>query len=228
MQITRVLKPAFGQTLKSCPFVFKKITVYFGLAFFLGSTLLYVLAYFLNLSQINLGFQQLFFLSLPLSLAHIFLAFMVPYYAYHYNTSSGPDFWDFIGRKVWPLVLSQIKALFVILFFFLLLIVPGAYKAIRLMFLSETVFFDKKEKGSYLKKASRSSQGYFWLSVLFFLFMVLVSALSQALSMQAIKIWLFTFPSLILLFYVKSFIILFKNQLYFQIKKDRGEEISLS
>ena len=96
------------------------------------------------------------------------------------------------------------------------------------MFLPETVFFDKKEKGSYLKKASQSSKGYFWLSVLFILFVALLSILTQVLGMQAIKNWIFAFPSLILLFYVKSFIILFKNQLYFQIKKDRGEEVSLS
>ena len=230
MQLIRVLKPTFGQTLRSYPFVFKKISIYFGIYFFLLSSLFYAGGHFLfNLSETNFQTQNLFYFSLPLLFAHLFLIFMIPYYGYHYNTQSAPPFWDFIGNKVWPLILNQIKAVFVILFFLLLLIVPGIYKAIRLFFLTETVFFDKNP-GGFLKKTGQCSKGYFWLSFVFIVFTAFISGLIGVLSLlctKALPIF-FALPALCLFFYIKSFMILFKNQLYFQIKKDRGEEVSLS
>ena len=225
----KLLKSAFVQSLKSSPFVFKNISLYFAGYFFLFSTLFYILLYNSAFKETleSVPRAQYYVQFVLLILAHIFIIFMIPFYTYRYNTGSSPNFWTFIADKVWLLVLNQIKAFFVILFFLILFILPGIYKVIRLYFLTESVFFEKEP--SFLKKSAQCSKGRFWTLVLFIVFIMISKSLSGLLaqSLTASSSFIPSVFSLCLSFYISSFLILLKTQFYFQLKKEKGQEVSL-
>ena len=203
------------------------------------------------LSNLFLSAQTLLFIPFIklflISLAHAFTVFIIPYYAYKYNyvlkhNNKSQDinqghkhispFWIFISETVWPVVISQIKVFFIILLYGLLIIIPGAYKAIRYTFVSHTVFFDdsyKQDPNFLLKFADRISRGYFWLIFLFIVLKYIVIFLVS----KSVDISLFFLPSLvkhslsvIVGLYLSWFILLFQSQFYFELKKARGETIS--
>ena len=231
-----LLLSTLKKSLKASPFVFKKVSVYFGF-------------YFLALSFPVLFFlQQGFFpennvgVSLPLLIlalfSKVFTVFIVPYYVFEYNKkSSRQKFWAFIRDKVWPLTFNHIKAFFVILFYSLLLIIPGLYKAVRLTFLTETVFFDEKLKEnsvSALKQADKVTRGHFFLVALIsvlvfvcFLIYLIISVWLKRTLFYSLPVPLENFLSLIIEFYMSCFFLLFKAQFYFELKKQRGEAVSL-
>lgn len=222
---------SFKQAIKSCPAVFKDVSFYFGF-YFIGFALLVFFTVTL-FDPFGEGSQALlkiikYFLVL---LSEVFTVFMIPYYAYKHSQGEVPPFWSFIGENVWPFVWAYIKAFLLILLFLLLLIIPGIYKAIRYFFLAETVFFDKlyKEKQiSALKSADKTTRSYFWLTALLFIFLPLISFIMSLLMKLILPSPGFIQLSvgLILAFYVSCFTLLFKAQFYFELKKQRKEEIS--
>ena len=224
---------SFKQSLRAAPAVLKETTLYFGLYFFAGS--LIVLALFKNSASSDgfFSFYDSFSFATILNsgllfFASLFTVFIVPYYAFKYSQGSAPKFWDFIKNNIWLLVFTHIKAFFIILFFLLLLILPGIYKSIRWSFLNETVFFDKQNQKSILKQADANTRGWFWKIVLFFILYGLLSfilnwTLKAGLSDSHLATsWL----KLIALFYLKCFYLLWKTHLFFEIKKQKGEPIS--
>ena len=171
-------------------------------------------------------------------LADTSLIFIVPYYTYkHSKDADIRPFWIFIRETFWPVIWNfYIKTTLVILFFTLLLIIPGLYKAARLSFVNETIFFDnlyKQGQVSSLKGSDKISRGYFWpvLLVCILTFGVLVGFLDYlvpflmkdylSFSVLANQVLIF-----ILSFYATCFVSLFYTQFYFELKKQRGEEIS--
>lgn len=242
----KILISSFNQTFKTMPFVFKKITVYFGIYFIvLVIIALFVLDNVLPFSLLEENTETTIGLTTAVFnlFCHTFTVFMIPYYAYKYDNKvmGVKPFWTFIGETVWPVVINQIKALFVILLYCLLLIIPGIYKSIRFSFLTQTVFFDdmyKQGGKSALKTTQNMTQGYFWLIVLlvilntalvFVLAGVVGPMILELLSTQSSFI-----PQVIMLsfwfffnFFMYAFIVLFKNQFYFVIKEHRAEAISL-
>ena len=166
-----------------------------------------------------------------LLLSKVFTVFMIPYYAYKKSQGPVPPFWIFIKEAVWPVAINHIKALFVILCFCLLIIIPGIYKMIRYTFLTETVLFDslyRREGRSALKMADKTTRGYF-MPIVLFIFLSLCLKIAEGLSAGLLFFLpLFIKSSLVLIvgFYVSCFMILFKCQFYFELKKQRKEEIS--
>ena len=168
-------------------------------------------------------------------LSKVFTVFMIPYYAYKKSQGLVPPFWIFIKEAVWPVVINHIKAFFVILCFCLLIIIPGLYKMIRYTFLTETVLFDsfyRKESRSALKMADKTTRGYFML-IVFFTLLTLCLNLCLKIAEGLVAGQLFFLPlfikSILVLitgFYMSCFILLFKCQFYFELKKQRKEEIS--
>ena len=225
---------AFKKALNDAPSIFKLLSVNFGFYFLgLGFLALFLFSFFFSnvatSSFLSLNGVVVFCL---LTLSHVFNVFIIPYYAYKkIHSPSVPVFWDFISRTVYPLVIAHIKATLLILLFFLLLIVPGIYKKIRFTFLNETVFFDGERSGSSLKKADQSTISFFWPLILF---LVLSGFLSVLFAYPINKIAPLFLPSflssslkLVISFYISCFLILWKTLLYFEIKKFKGESISL-
>ena len=218
----RQILSSFKQSLKFAPAVLKDTTLYFGIYFFVLAVVF--LALFKNASSPSRLNQGLLFLS------SLFTVFIIPYYAFKYSQGSVPQFWDFIKENVWPAVFAYIKAFFVILLFLLLLILPGLYKGVRFTFLTETVLFDKQSQRSHLKQADFNTRGYFWKIILFFILSGLASLILNSLLKTTLAVFgshFFTaWLSLILLFYLQCFLLLWKTMFFFEIKKQRGEEIS--
>lgn len=225
---SKILKPAFQQTLKSLPFVFKKISLYIGIWFFLLSSLFFFLNKDFSSEQLS-DILKLVYLYAPFFIVlHFFHIFMISYYSYCYNNGLNPSFWKFISNKIWPLIIAYIKAIFTVLGFMLLLVVPGLIKSVRLCFLIETVFFDKKTEVSFLKKTIQNSKGYFRISAFVIVLVSLSLMLDDILNkISPSKSILYSIFITVLYFYVRSFAILFRNQVYFQIKKEKGEEVSI-
>lgn len=126
------------------------------------------------------------------------------------------------------MMIAHIKAIFIILLFLLLLIIPGLYKMIRLSFYSETVLFDKKDQGGFfLKKAQHNAQDYFWpltfLAILDFLSFFLIPLITKFFSFEGIVLQM---SQLIIGFYFSCFLILWYSLFFFEVKKKKGEEIS--
>ena len=224
----RLILSSFKQSLKFAPAVLKDSTIYFGIYFFVFGFIL--LALFQKFTSAQASPFAGFFNQGLLFLASAFTVFIIPYYAFKYSQGSAPKFWDFIKDNIWPVVFAHIKAFFVILFFLLLLILPGLYKGIRFSFLTETVLFDKQSQPLSLKQAQLNTKGYFWKIVLFLIVSSLASFtlswLTKIISSTAGSHFLISWLSLILLFYLKCFIMLWKIQLFFEIKKEKGEKIS--
>ena len=215
---------SFKQALKSAPKVLKDTTVYFGIYFFVFSFL--SLALFKNFFESSLmsGFLN----QILLFISSLFTVFIIPYYAFKYSQGSVPKFRDFIRDNIWLVVLNHIKAFFVILLFLLLLILPGIYKALRFSFLTETVLFDKQKR--LLKQADQNTRRFFWKIVLFFI----IAGLFSFILGWILKAGLFFLGSnffidwlnLIWLFFLQCFYLLWKINLFFEIKKQKGESIS--
>ena len=250
----RIFISSLRQTIKSSFFVLNSVNKYFGF-YFIACSL--VILFFVGLS---LSGQETEYVSTITYLAeagliffaHVFTIFMIPYYAYKYNYVYGADkaykrdynhedennrteirpFWTFVSENVWPVVMSQIKAFFVILLFLLLLVFPGIYKSIRYTFITHTVFFDnlyKQDRLSVLKSADRTSRGYFWLIVFFIFCRYFVTFVVD----KTVDISFFSFPlsvtnslSFIFNLYLSWLFLLFQTQLYFEIKRHRGETVS--
>lgn len=231
----KIIIAGFNQTFKSLFFVFTKITIYFGL-YFIG--LFLIALFFFSNTISSLPISQI--VMIPNFLCNIFIFFVVPYYAYKYNNKGAniKPFWTFLGKTVLPVIINYIKLIFVVLLFFLLLIIPGIYKGIRLTFFAQTVFFDdiyKQNQMSALKAANHTTQGYFWLIGLFLSLCGFFSLLwGLILGIFGMFHFSSSFPSLILTLsllcanmYFMTFIYLFMNQFYLELKKHRMESVSL-
>ena len=235
---TSLIFIAFKKALKNSS-ILKSLSLKFGF-YFLGLSFFIFFIFSVFLPEYSNMQNSRSFLSLDailvfslLSLSSAFNIFIIPYYAYKetYN-SSVPDFWDFISRTIYPIVIAHIKAILLILLFALLLIIPGVYKKIRFSFLNETVFFDSEKAGSNLKKADQSTRSFFWPLVLFLFLSFLFSAFfvygaNQTISFLNLPVFLFSSLKLVVSFYVSCFLILWKTLFYFEIKKLKGEPISL-
>jgi len=229
---------AFKRALKSSVSVLKVLSLKFGFYFLgLGFLILFLVSVFFpqHLTELKSQSFNLYslFISSLLAFSHAFTIFIIPYYAYKETYKSPvPNFWDFISRTVYPIVIAHIKAILLILLFCLLLIVPGLYKKIRFSFINETVFFDRESSGSDLKKADQSTRSFFWPLVLFGSLSILLSTpftyISDRLfSFMNLPDFLIASLKLVIVFYVTCFMILWKTFLYFEIKKFKGESISL-
>ena len=215
----KIFLSSFKPSLKFSLSVLKDMTLYFGLYFLAFS--LVILFFFQNspdFSNIELGL---------LFVSHAFTAFIIPYYAYKSSQGAVPKFWDFIKENIWPMVLANIKAFFIILLFLILLIIPGFYKMARLAFLAETVLFDKAPS-STLKQAQYNTKNYFWAVVLLIIGPItigfLISSLAELILLSSFKP--LKLMGFILDFYIGCFFLLWKCQFFFEIKKQRGEAIS--
>lgn len=227
-------KKAWGKSFQ----ILKPVSFHFGFYFLgLGFLFFFLSSVFFPIDSTAAGAQffnlnSLLIFSL-LSFSHIFTVFMIPYYAYKsIPNSTSPNFWDFISRTVYPIVIAHIKAILVILLFALLLILPGVYKKIRFTFLNETVFFDREKKGSVLKKADQATRAFFWPIVLLLSLSAvgsfcLTSLLSLCLKMAPLPSFLSSILKLATSFYLSCFILLWRVFFYFEIKKYKGESISL-
>ena len=232
-----VITAGFKRSFKSLPFVFQKTSIYFGF-YYLAASIFFLL----SLNHFFPDYQEIsevasYWINMSLAfLAQAFLVFIVPYYTYKH--AKGPDirpFWTFVANTVWPLVLSYIKAFFILIFFFILLIIPGIYKSVRYSFISQTVFFDelsKKEGLSPLKGSDKSTRGYFWLIFLAGILLTILSAVLTVLCPFLVKIFLpvpdvgIQALTVILGFYTSCFTLLFFTHFYFEIKERRGESVS--
>ena len=215
-----LLLVSFKKSLKPAPLVLKDITLYFGMYLFVVSF------------SIALAFDPFFLphiVELLISLSFLFTSFLTPYYCYKYTHGGPPPFWGFVSNTAKPVFFANIKATFVILFYFLLLIVPGIYKIIRLFFVTESVFFDKEENKSFLKKADKTSQSYFWILFVFVFLFCFILGSSEYFFSSVLKIsGLLSFGVYLLFsFYLSCFMFLWKTMLYFEIKKAKQESISL-
>ena len=223
----RLLVSSFKQSLKLAPVILKDSSFYFGWHFIVSAFI--ILLVFKSLFDISSS--MFFLLQAELFLASVFTVFIIPYLCFkHSQKASLPKFWTFIKDNIWIMVLAHIKAFFVILLFLLLLIIPGIYKAIRFTFVTETVLFDKQAQGSILKQANFNTRPYFWKIVLFLLLYWLSSLifgwlLQSMLVSSGFNIFI-AWIYFILLFYVKCFYLLWKVHFFFEIKKEKGEQIS--
>lgn len=225
-----ILRSAWKQSLQSTPFVFKKINKAFGFYFLAGGMLVLC---FLSLTVFSgtQGFALPWVTYAFLFFSKMFTVFMIPYYAFECSQKNVPAFWAFIKKTVWPVTIAHIKAFFIILLFLFLFIIPGLYKMIRYAFLTETVFFDgthKEASFSALKAADHITKLYFWWITLFVTLSILTSVLFDLL----VQTLVFLPPlvkacvGLVLKFYVSCFLLLYKVQLYFALKKRKDESIS--
>ena len=233
-----ILVSSFKQSLKSAPFVLKNIHFYFGfyfIAFLVG--LFFSLSYFLP-PELDSSSDIISYTGIGVDfLTHFLLLFMVPYYTYkHSNESDIRPFGIFIRETFWPIIWNfYIKVSFIILFFLILLIIPGIYKWIRYSFINETIFFDnlyKKGQISALKGSDKITRGYFWQVSVFFILLVggitTIDPLIFSLMKKYLSFPLFVNQILvcILFFYFYCFTHLFYTHLYFELKKQKGESIS--
>jgi len=241
-KVSRISLPfiAFKKALKNSPAVLKILSLKFGFYFLgVGFFLIFLISVFLSeiftiqaFSEFY-GLGNILFFALK-SFSYAFTLFIIPYYAYKetYSSLPAPPFWDFISRTVYPVVIAHIKATFLLLFFTLLFILPGIYKRIRWNFLNETVFFENEKPGSALKKSDQTTRSFFWTLVLFLCLTFVFSSLLPRLLGKVmlylnVPVFIFSSLKLFIVFYLSSFVILWKTHFYFEIKKFKGEPISL-
>ena len=157
----RAISLAFQECRSSVFWALKKLTLTFGLIWLPFSALVLFSAGFL-LSGFPLD-------SIKLSLSlfeKCFTIFLVPYFAYKFLQNkegvSVESFNDFLAETIVPLIIASIKAVFVVIGYLCLLIVPGIIKGLRLSLLTYTVFFDPRVRGqriSPLKAAQETTKG---------------------------------------------------------------------
>ena len=207
-----VFTEVFRESLRSAPWVFKKATLNFGLIWIFFAAPAIILINYFGLGDFPAFPALESILSERLSshsgagrggpfsvknmmlfnihlLELCFIIFIVPYFVYAFiNKEKGRDavkFRDFAAATVFPLVINHIKAFFVILGFFVLLIIPGVIKYFRLAFVTPATFFDEdclKKRQSALQASSELTKGHFWKVVLFFLSIFLLSLVFSALA----------------------------------------------
>ncbi|MBC6415631.1 MAG: hypothetical protein GDA46_04485 [Bdellovibrionales bacterium] len=221
---------SFKKSLEIAPKVLKDISLYFGFYFLAFCVFLIILFSFSNY-DLNFKFT---FLNGLFVFSKVFTVFMIPYYCYVYTYNQRVPFWNFISENVSPAILAHIKAFFIILFFLILLIIPGIYKTIRFSFLNESVFFDKERSGSALKKADQASRSYFLpllgfliLKTFFTIFTIpsLLKFFSSFNSIFLVNLNLFIF--IVIIFYLACFVNIWKTLFYFEIKEAKNQAISL-
>lgn len=232
-----ILLSSFKQSLKSAPYVLKVTHLYFGLYF-----IIFFIYVFFSLPHILSSEQDVFPFSsihsiIISSISCFFLSFIIPYYTYkHFK---GPDikpFWSFIKKTFWPVIWNyHIKTNLIILFSLLLFIVPGIYKAVRLSFVPETIFFDnlyRKGQISALKGSDKTTRGYFWpvclALILTFVLCDTIPSLTLFLLKKYSSFQLITneIIAFILQFHIDFFVLLFYTHFYFELKQKRSESIS--
>lgn len=229
----KILSSSWAKTTESYFPVLKEINKYFAGYFIFASLLfLLVLSFSPSFQDSTASFSMGLVISGLLLLAKAFIVFMIPYYAYKHSKGTVPPFWTFIKETIWSVLIAHIKAALMILLFFFLLIIPAIYKAVRYTFITETVLFDKFYKenplSSVLKTADNITRAYFWSTALLVFLTILFPALLNALINQIPLLPLFikSSLSLIVAFYVSCFVTLLRCQFYFELKEQKGEEIS--
>ena len=93
--------------------------------------------------------------------------------------------WPFTLKITWPLLYESLRALFIIVGYSFLLIIPGVVKAVRYFLVTYIVFFNQNYhagKLDALKHSHHLSQGYgWWIFLLFIVSPSLLSALPGVL-----------------------------------------------
>ena len=192
---------------------------------------------------------------------YCFIMFIIPYFVYAFinkpegrqtaggrQTGAGesgspvPEFWDFIAAGVWPLVKNHIKAFFVILVFFLLLIIPGIIKCLRLCFVTQAVFFNEgclRQGKSALKASQDLTRGrlravalftVYWLLFMTLCPLLLNSALSLLFFFGSGWLWIDIIKDSIAYgagFYLSCFSLVLMTQFYFHMLKEKAREGAL-
>ena len=157
----RVISPAFQECRSSAFWVLKRLTLTFGLIWLPFSVLVLFSVSFL-LPGFSLG-------SIKLSLSlfeKCFTIFLVPYFTYKFlqnkEGNSVENFNDFLAETIVPLIIASIKAVFIVIGYLFLLVIPGIIKGLRLSLLTYTVFFDPRVRGkqiSPIKAAQETTKG---------------------------------------------------------------------
>ena len=234
-------KIVFRESFHSTPWVFKQLTFKF-IVFWLPvslSVLFLIKAFFKFESS---SFSLYLTKSWIFLIGDCFFVFIVPYFVFIFlykkgklNVESGVSqselgFKGFLTENIWPLVLNHIKAFFVIFAYLFLLIIPGIIKALRFLFLAQTVFFDenfKQEKISALKASHNVTRGRLFLIICFMICLSLVSLFIDRVAKAILPSNL----ELIVLFvvdtYCTCFYFIVMTQFYFVLKKaQNGVKIS--
>ena len=250
-----IIKEVWVESLRCTPWVFKKLTLSFGLVWL---PIIIVVTILLNLfgfgefpihpalshPTINFSIKDGLYSGFHL-FELCFTIFIVPYFVYAFikkeKGESVIKFRDFIAETVFPLVINHIKTFFVIFAFFLLLIIPGLIKVLRLFFVTQATFFDEdclKKQKSALKASHSLTKGHLGTLILFmllyFVFIIAASALSAipaallAFSFEAAgEIASSSAKDIVIYgadFYEKSFSLILTTQLYFALSKAKNQK----
>ena len=162
------LVSSLKQSLKSAPYVLKNTHLYFGFYYIVFVIFIFSVPFYVFPSEQDFSSGLLTGSGTVFSIiTRLSLMFVIPYYTYKHSKSPEiKPFWGFVRKTFWPVIWNYyIKATLIILFFSILLIIPGIYKGARLSFISETIFFDdlyKQNQISALKGSDKTSRGYFW------------------------------------------------------------------
>ena len=186
---------AFQHSLRSLSPVFKELTWLFGRIWFpLSAVAFFSVRYTLPGFSMNL-------VNMSLSAVEAcFTIFIVPWLTYRLIQKGkgleAETFKVFLAETITPLILNSLKAVCIILGYTLLLIIPGVIKALKLMLLPYTVFFDRGpmqpgQKSSMIKATQETSKGC--LTVLFFVF-VLGFPLAELLAGGAFALFFSVLP----------------------------------
>ena len=229
----KVIKEAFSNTLDSLSFVFKNLTLYFAI-YYISLAVAILFSIYALFPFASFGMMRIFFPMLLNMAAMAFTIFITPYYVRLYQEKSSQEsFWDFVKETVMALVINHIKKVCVVFLYILFLIVPGIVKAVRLIFVTQTTFFDKdcrEGRLSALKASSDLTKGFFWPLILVFICVGALISLSSMLVKFGLK-QLFAgldglpFSAIVdslgltADFYISNLMLIFVTQLYFSLRK---------
>ena len=181
----RAVSLAFQDFRSSFFWVLKRLTLTFGLIWLLFSVLvIFSVDFLLPGFSLNL-------VKLCLSLFEkCFTIFLVPYFTYKFlqnkEGKSVESFNDFLTETIVPLIIASLKAVFVVIGYLFLLIIPGIIKGLRLSLITYTVFFDPRVREQQippLKAAQETTKGALLSLLSVYLFLGLTGKLlSKALS----------------------------------------------
>ena len=245
----QIIKEAVKKTQESSLWVLKKLTVYFA-CYYIPLAVAFLWTAYAFWFPPSFVPARIFFPIILNMAGMAFAVFITSYYVYRFNeiqfsdksfphqepkstqVSSVGSFWDFVKENVTPLVINHIKKFFVIFGYFFLLIVPGLVKVVRLIFVTQTTFFDPNcQKGelSALKVSHDLTKGFFFVLVALFTGLFITLGGLSELFKYSLKL-AFGFEStfsvsmvesfgLILSFYMQNLVLIFLTQLYFSLKK---------
>lgn len=248
LPVKQIIREALGKTKQSSPWVLKQLTVYFTCYYIpLAVAFLWTAyAFWFPPSYVPI---RMFFPMLLTMTGMAFAVFITPYYVHRFNETkssgksfqreasennqtSSESFWDFVRENVTPLVINHIKKFFVIFGYFLLLIIPGLVKIVRLTFVTQATFFDPNcQKGelSALKASHDLTKGFFFsLVALFVVLIITLGGLSELLkyilrltfgSESTFSVSIVESFGLVFSFYIQNLVLIFLTQLYFSLKK---------